>query len=114
MTNPEIASRRRLVTIDGNGWLHPTDGPPVDVIADQMFAVSVLWTINEGSSWVGWLSTIGRRFVHFGSADLEDPVFQHWLRSLPGWDQTRLWRATTVPGLHLVWRRPATFELPRL
>lgn len=103
----------RLVTIDGHGWLHPTEGEPVDVIADQLFTVSVLWTLNEGSSWTGWLTTFRRNFVRFSAADLEDPVFQNWLRALPGWDHSKLWQATTCPGLYLVWRRPSPGELPR-
>jgi hypothetical protein len=39
------------------------------------------------------------------AADLEDVVFANWLRALPGWDQARLWRATTTPGRYLVWGR---------
>lgn len=110
----ENASHSRLVTIDGNGWLHPTDDEPIDIVADRPFAVSVLWTLNGGTSWVGWLATSHRRFARFTAADLEDVVFANWLRALPGWDQARLWRATTTPGLYLVWRRETTIEPPRL
>jgi hypothetical protein len=84
MTSTESASRSRLVTVDGYGRLHPMEGQPVDVIADQLFSVIVLWAVNDGASWIGWLTTIGRQFVRFEAADLEDPVFQSWLRALPG------------------------------
>ena len=109
----EIACPHRQVTIDGNGWLCPTEGDPIDIIADHMFAVCVLWNASDTSSWVGWLTTTSRRFVRFSADDLDDPVFQNWLRSLPGWEHERLWRATTCLGLHLVWRRPDPNGIPR-
>jgi hypothetical protein len=104
LTCAEVVSRGRLVTIDGNGRLHPAQGEPLDVITDQIDTVAVQWG-RDDSSWVGWLTTTARRTVRFAVADLEDPVFQRWLRSLPGWDYARLWRATTRPGVHLVWPR---------
>lgn len=113
-TRREVGCGSRLVTIDGDGRLHPSNGDPVDVIADQLFAVVVLWDPNEGSSWVGWLTTTTRRSVCFSATDLEDAVLQNWLRALPGWDHAKLWYATTCPGLHLVWRRRATTEIPTL
>lgn len=110
-TNAEVPGR--LVTIDGDGQLHTTQGAPLDVIADQLYAVVVLWDVEGGSSWVGWLTTTARRTACFTAADLEDPIVQNWLRALPGWDHAKLWQATTCPGLHLVWRRRATMEIPR-
>ena len=104
-THVEIVPGGRLVTIDGEGRLHPAHGDPVDVIADQPDAVVVLWDLDDGCSWVGWLTTATRRTVCFSAVDLEDPVFHNWLRALPGWEHAKLWRATTCPGVHLVWRQ---------
>jgi hypothetical protein len=98
------ASQGRLVVIDGDGRLHPAQGEPLDVIADALFTVVVVWDF-ESSSWTGWLATLNRRTACFGPTDLEDPVFQTWLRALPGWRPTNLQHATTNEGLHLVWRR---------
>jgi hypothetical protein len=111
-TCPEVISRGRLVTVDGEGRLHPAQGDPLDVITDQLDTVVVQWG-RDDSSWVGWLTTSARRTVRFTVADLEDPVLQNWLRALPGWDHARLWRATTRPGVHLVWRRRVVMEMPR-
>jgi len=108
----EVSSRGQLVTIDGDGRLHPAQGDPLDIVTDQLDTVVVQWG-RDDSSWVGWLTTTARRTVRFVVADLEDPVFQNWLRSLPGWDHERLWRATTRPGLHLVWRRRVMIGMPR-
>ena len=105
---------RRRVTVDGHGRLHPAQGEPIDVIADQLYAVVVLWDPDDGASWVGWLTTTTHRSVCFGASDLEGDAFQYWLRALPGWDGTQLWHATTCPGLHLVWRRRSTTEIPTL
>jgi hypothetical protein len=101
----EIASRSRLLAIDGNGHLHAVTGDPLDVTADTLYAVVVLWDRHEGLSWMGWLSTTTHRSACFSSVDLEDPIVQSWLRALPGWDHAKLWHATTTPGFHLVWRR---------
>jgi hypothetical protein len=114
MISTAVELHGRLVTIDGNGWLHSAHGEPVVVIADQLFAVSVFWTLYGGSSWAGWLSTISRHFLRFGVDDLGDPAFHHWLQVLPGWDHARLTRATTSPGLHLVWRCSTVREFARL
>ena len=111
LTDTDMAPQCRLVTIDGNGHLHPADGDPVDVTADALYAVIVLWN-QGGLSWRGWLSTTKHRSIRFASADLEDLILQSWLRALPGWDHSKLWHATTNPGLHLVWRRPTTIEIP--
>ena len=86
----EVVPRGRLVTIDGAGRLHPAQGDPIDVIADQLYALVVLWDPDESASWVGWLTTSTRRSVCFCAADLEGAVFQSWLRALPGWDQEQL------------------------
>jgi hypothetical protein len=102
---------RRLVTVDGNGRLHPAEGDPLDVIADQPLSVAVIWDREEGS-WHGWLTTVAGHTVCFEVGDLNDPIFQSWLRALPGWQHARLWEATTNPGIHLVWRRRPTIEIP--
>lgn len=99
------ASQHRLVMVGGDGRLHPWQGEPLDVIADELFTVVVVWDLVEGSSWIGWLATVTRRTACFGPTDLEDAVFQSWLRALPGWQPENLRHATTTPGLHLVWRR---------
>jgi len=112
-TYTEMAPQCRLVTIDGDGHLHPANGEPLDVTADELYAVVVLWDRPHGLSWKGWLSTTRHRSVCFSSADLEDPILQSWLRALPGWDHAKLWHATTSPGFHLVWRRSVTIEIPR-
>lgn len=108
VTNTEAATHRKLITIDGDGRLHPAHGHPVDVIADQLHSVVVLWDLDPSLSWLGSLTTSTHHSVCFSAADLEDPVVQKWLRALPGWEHARLWHATTCPGHHLVWQlRPA-------
>ncbi len=114
VTDTEVTTVARLVSIDGNGRLCLAQGDPLDVIADQLYAVVVLWDPDDASSWVGWLTTTTRRSVCFSASDLQEPVFQNWLRALPGWEHASLWQATTCPGLHLVWRRRATTEIPTL
>ena len=107
------APQRRPLTIDGDGQLHASQGAPLDVVADQLYEIVVQWSPEEEGSWVGCLTTTARRMARFTTADLEDPIFQTWLRALPGWSHDKLWEATTSPGLHLVWRRPTTIELAR-
>lgn len=111
-TNSEVIRHRRLVTVDGNGQLHPAEGDPLDVIADQLYSVVVVWDRQEGSSWLGWLTTVAGRAVCFAAGDLDNPILQIWLRALPGWDEAKLWEATTSPGLHLVWKRRPPMEIP--
>lgn len=103
MTSIAVPAGRRVV-IDGDGRLHSTDREPIDIVADQLYAVLMLWG-REGDAWLGWLTTTMQRSVSFSAADLADPVIQNWLRALPAWDHARLWHATTTPGIHLVWRR---------
>jgi hypothetical protein len=100
-----MASQTRLVTVDGDGWLRPAQGEPIDATADELFTVVVLWDLADGTCWTGWLATMARRTACFGPADLEDPIFQSWLRALPGWNFEQLRHATTNQGFHLVWRR---------
>ena len=95
----------RRVMIDGEGRLHPAEGDLVDIVADQLVAVVVLWRHGDDARWLGWLTTTMRRSVPFCAEDLGDPVVQSWLRALPAWDHDRLWHATTTPGTHMVWRR---------
>ena len=101
----ELAVPGRRVAIDGHGRLHPTEGDPIDVIADELHSVVVLWNRDDGTSWLGWLTMASRRSVPFSAIDLEDPIFQNWLRALPRWEHDKLWHATTNAGHHLVWRR---------
>src|SRR4051794_3517162 len=54
------ALQRRLVLVDGDGRLHPVQGEPLDVIADELFTVVVVCDLAEGSSWIGWLATVTR------------------------------------------------------
>ena len=101
----EMELHARLVTIDGDGQLHPPDGDPIDLITDEVQAVLVLWNRDDSLAWKGWLRTGSRRSISFTAADLGEPIFQNWLRSLPGWKHEQLWHATTNPGHHLVWQR---------
>jgi hypothetical protein len=112
-TNDEALPQHRLLTIDGHGHLHTPRGAPLDMVADQLYEIVVQWNQGEEGSWVGCLTTAARRTARFTTADLQDPIFQTWLRALPGWEHEKLWQATTSPGSHLVWRRPTTLEIPR-
>lgn len=100
-----LSASQRFVMIEGDGRLHPAKGEPLDVIADELFTVVVVWDHVDGSSWIGWLATMARQTACFGPTDLEDPAFQSWLRALPGWQPANLQHATTNQGLHLEWRR---------
>jgi hypothetical protein len=104
MTSIAVPDGRRVV-IDGHGRLHPADGDPIDIIADKLNAVIVLWRKGVEASWLGWLITKARCPVPFCAADLADPSVQSWLRALPAWNPDRLWYATTTPGVHMVWQR---------
>lgn len=76
--------------------------------ADQLFAVLVMWEASacpDDQPWIGWLTTLDHRAVRFSSADLDDAVFQLWLRHLPSWIPDTLAHALVSPGMHLVWRR---------
>lgn len=108
----ELAQRR--VAFDGNGRLCASQGDQISVAAEQLYAVVVVWGVDEALAWVGWLTTTTHRTVCFSEADLADPAFRAWLDVLPGWDRDKLSLATTRPGLHLVWRRQATMEIRRL
>jgi hypothetical protein len=111
-TNAEAVPAGRLVTIDGDGRLRTPEGPLLDAPADELYAIVVVWHKDAGATWVGWLITSTRRTARFAEADLEDPIVQGWLRTLPGWETEKLSAATTCPGVHLVWRRPATMPPP--
>lgn len=94
----------RMVEVAG-GELRPRDGDRDPVVPDELFAVMLLWGVDDHRAWIGWLTTIERRSVAFCAEDLHDRAFQAWLAALPGWDAHGLAIALTTPGLHLVWRR---------
>lgn len=51
------APAAHTITVDGEGQLHPSQGDPLDVIADRLYAVVVRWDPDVRSSWLGWLTT---------------------------------------------------------
>ena len=101
---PHEVSVRRHVAVDGDGSLSSLQGPATRMTSDQVFAVLVLWDEKCGASWLGWLTTKDHSTACFTVLDLEDPLVARWIGGLPGWDQQQLSLATTLPGLHLVWR----------
>jgi hypothetical protein len=114
MVTPIVMPEGRRVVIDGNGYVHSPEADPVDIVADHLDTVLVLWNQEGGTSWLGWLMTRMRRSVSFSTADLADPVVQSWLRALPAWDHARLWHATTKPGAYIVWRRSQAADVGAL
>ena len=99
-----VGVERQLITVDDDGVLWSSPREPLGMTMQELYAVLVLWDGEEGSSWLGWLTTTNHRSACFAAADLADPRLRRWLRDLAGWDWHRLVVATTCPGLHLVWR----------
>lgn len=108
---PEVARR---AVVDGplvnqtrsDGGPGPSMQGPRGLLADELFAVLVLWDPDEPGTWRGWLTTITHRAASFCARDLEDSTFRRRLAELPGWEPRRLSVALGRPGFHLVWRHP--------
>src|SRR4051812_24140448 len=94
----------RMVQV-GDGELRPCVGDRDPLVAAELFAVLLLWGVEDQRAWIGWLTTVERRSVCFCAEDLHDRAFQAWLAALPGWDAAGLAVAISSPGMHLVWRR---------
>jgi hypothetical protein len=103
----------QLVRIESDGRLRSTQNDNVAIVTEELFAVVVLWDVDDASPWLGYLATTTHRSVCFSSADIADHSLLGWLSALPGWEPSKLSHATTNPGFHLVWRRRPTIEIPR-
>jgi hypothetical protein len=104
--DPTRAAVARHVQVAGS-MLWPTDGDGSCVALDEVFAIVLLWGVDDRTPWIGWVTTLERRSVSFSSRDLEDGEFQDWLARLRGWNGHKLAHAVAEPGLHQVWRSPA-------
>ena len=92
------------MTVDSKGQLRSRTGDRGSLLVERLFAVLVLWQMEEPRAWRGWLTTFSRRSIQFSATDLAAPTFQRWLVRLPDWEPENLSFALAVPGFHLVWR----------
>lgn len=102
-----------LLVVDADGRLHSVQGDVLTIGRNEVYAIVVLWGVDDTAPWLGYVTTTRHRSVSFSAADLREPSVLAWFEALTGWDGAKLAHAAASSGFHLVWRRASTTEIPR-
>jgi hypothetical protein len=103
----------RLLVVDSDGRLRSVQDDALTIGRHEVYAMVVLWGVDETSPWLGYVATTLHRSLCFSAGDLREPIVLAWFEALAGWDGAKLAHAIASPGFHLVWRRASTTEIPR-